>query len=111
MAGQSLSQVAATSHVSKTDFDSAFRKALIARLDPQVTAGKLTKDQETRMVDRAVSLADQLWDRGIGSFGAGPFGRPGRRGGTNPAPPGPGGQTTPGSPSPAASSSPGSSIQ
>src|SRR4029077_6818847 len=63
MSGESLSQV--NPKVSQSQFDTAFRSALKAKLDPMVTSGKMTADQETKVIDRAVSMADRFWTQGF----------------------------------------------
>lgn len=69
MAGQTLHQVANLKSISKADFDTAFRAALKAQSDPQVTAGKLTTAQQTKLIDQAVALADKLWDSSLKDLG------------------------------------------
>ncbi|MFN2466318.1 MAG: hypothetical protein ABR598_08665 [Candidatus Dormibacteria bacterium] len=70
MAGDSLKTVGSKHGVTdKGAFDLAFRQALTAQLDAQVTAGKLTRDQETRLIDKAVKIADKLWDKPLAGPG------------------------------------------
>ncbi|MFN2463060.1 MAG: hypothetical protein ABR573_04045 [Candidatus Dormibacteria bacterium] len=73
MAGKSLHDVAGPNAV-KSDFDTKFRAALTAELQPQVAAGKLTADQLKSRVDAAATMADRLWDSGLKGL-PGPFGR------------------------------------
>jgi hypothetical protein len=69
MAGQTLHQIADLKGVKKADFDTAFRAGLKAQSDPQVTAGKLTAAQQTRLIDQAVAMADKLWDSSLKDLG------------------------------------------
>lgn len=69
MAGQTLHQVANLKSINKADFDTAFKAALKAQSDPQVTAGQLTTAQQTKLIDQAVALADKLWDSSLKDLG------------------------------------------
>jgi hypothetical protein len=72
MAGQTLHQIADLKSIKKDVFDTAFRAALKAQSDPQVTAGKLTTAQQTKLIDQAVAMADKLWDSSLKSLATKP---------------------------------------
>ena len=90
MAGKTLQQVAPAG-MTQAQFDAAFRAALAKVLDPQVTAKKITAQQETNETNEAVKFADHLWGTPIPHMGG--FG--GTRGFGRPAAPGAGPGTVP----------------
>jgi len=71
--GKTLHDVAGT-RVSQADFDSKFRAALTAELQPRVDAGKITADQAKTRVDEAAKLAAKLWDSSLKDAMGGLFG-------------------------------------
>jgi 3-hydroxyacyl-CoA dehydrogenase len=60
--GQSLSQIAAARHVSEADFRTKLIANLKPALDKAVTDGKLTSDQEQKLIQRLQTGGLPLWD-------------------------------------------------
>ncbi|GAC1329612.1 MAG: hypothetical protein NVSMB17_06100 [Candidatus Dormibacteria bacterium] len=73
LAGKTLHDIAGTC-VTRSDFDSKFRAALAASLQPRVTSGKITADQAKARVDEAATLASKLWDSSLKDAMGGLFG-------------------------------------
>lgn len=66
--GTSLAQLASQYGKSADDVESALATALKARLDKQVTAGKLTADQETQRLAKASPRIDKLVNANLAKY-------------------------------------------
>lgn len=67
--GMTLHQIADSKGISESQFRSALIKNLTPVLDQAVKDGKITKDQETKILQRLQSQPLPLWDRTGGRHG------------------------------------------
>ena len=63
--GMTLHQIADSKAVTEDQFKASVKASLTEKLDQAVQNGKLTKDQETKILARADQAITMLWDRSL----------------------------------------------